>query len=58
MRQFEVKFYADMLYTVKDIYNHHEDIWYDIIKLLEDIEINQVVIFSLGKLFVFSYKKL
>lgn len=45
MRQFEVKFYADKLYTVKDIYNHREDIWYDIIKLLEYIEINQVVIF-------------
>lgn len=45
MHQFEVKFYADMLYTLKDIYNRHEAIWYNIIRLLDIIEINQVIIF-------------
>lgn len=34
----------------KDIYNHHHDaIWYDIIGLLTDIEINQVIMFSVKK---------
>lgn len=45
MRQFQVEFYADKLYTVKDIYNHHDAIWHDIMSLLKDIEINQAIIF-------------
>lgn len=33
----------------KDIYNHHDTIWYDIMGLLTDIEINQVIMFFVEK---------